>query len=74
MYAVSSVQPIDRVLSDATTPGQSGTGIDSNDEYSTFPKDLALWNYTIRLFSVTSRTLEKRLVYSTAQADWAIKL
>ena len=30
-YAVSSIYPIDRALSGATTPGQSGPGSDGNE-------------------------------------------
>ena len=71
-YAVRSIQPIDRALSGATTPSQSGPGSDGVQQY---------WNLIIRLFSVISRILieggaypsaEKQSVYSTAPADWSI--
>ena len=53
----SSIWPIDRTLSGATTPRQSGPESDGNDGYSTFSKLQHYWNFTIRLFNVISRTL-----------------
>ena len=44
----SSIWPIDRTLSGATTPGQSGPGSDGNEGVLCIPQ---------RLFSVLSRTL-----------------
>ena len=38
----SSIWPIDRTLSGATTPDQSGPGSDGNEGYSAFPKAPAL--------------------------------
>ena len=52
----SSIWPINRSLSGATTPGQSGSRSDSDDGIH-FPKIQHYWNLTIRLFSVISRTL-----------------
>ena len=34
----TSIWPIDRTLSSASTPSQSGPGSDDNEEYSAFPK------------------------------------
>ena len=54
----TSIWPIDRTLSGATTTGQSGLGIDG-DEWGTLhsPKLLHYWSHTIRLLSVKSRTV-----------------
>ena len=76
----SSIWPIDRTLSGATPPDQSGP---RSVGYSAFPKTPHYWNLTIRLFNVLSRTLvdwrsypsvEMQLVYSTAPAYWAEKV
>ena len=54
----SSIWPIDRTLSSASTPGQSGPRSDSNEGVLHIPKKLQhCWNLTIRLFSVISTTL-----------------
>ena len=47
----SSIWPIDKTLSGATTPGQSGYGSDDNEAILRIPQ------ITIRLFSVVSKTL-----------------
>ena len=52
-----SVLPIDRTLSGSTTPGQRSLGAMAMKGYSAFPKAPALPDLTMRLFSVTSRTL-----------------
>ena len=58
MYAVSSIQPIDRALSGATTQGQSGHGSNGNEGVLRIPQGPSIyWDLTIRLFSVISRTL-----------------
>ena len=75
----SSIWPIDRTLSSATTAGQSGPGSDGNEEVLRIPQSEHYWNLTIRLFSVIYRTfmrgvlppVEVQSVYSTAPADWA---
>ena len=77
---VSSIWRIDRTLSGATTLGQSGPGRDGNDNLHS-PKLQHNWNLNIRLICVISRTLvevsltplQRRMVYSTAPADWATK-
>ena len=74
---------MDRVLSGATTLGQSWPGSNDNEGVLRIPqKPQHYWNLTIRLFSVIYRTLigggrsypvaEVQSVYSTAPADWAI--
>ena len=58
IYDWRFIEPIDRVLSGATTLGLSGPG--SNLQWRSalhFPKLQHHWNLTIRLFSVISRTL-----------------
>ena len=76
----SSIWPIDKNLSGFTAPGQSGPGSDGNERGTPHsPKLQDFWSLTIRLFSVTSRTLigefylpaEMQLVCSTIQTDWA---
>ena len=41
-YAVSSIQPIDRALSGATTPGQSGPGSDGNEGVLHIPQSSSI--------------------------------
>ena len=50
----SSSWSIDRTLSSATTPGQSGPGSDGNEGILHIQLD---WNFTIRLFSVIFRII-----------------
>ena len=79
----SSIWPIDRTQSSATTLGQSGPGSNGNKGVLHIPPKLQhYWNLTIRLFNVIPRQLlgrfypsaEKQSVYSTAPADWATVL
>ena len=54
---ISSIWPIDRILSGATTPGQSGLGRNGNERVPHIPQALQrYWSLTIGLFSVISRT------------------
>ena len=54
----SSICPIDRAVSGATTPNLCRPGSDGNEEvFCTPPERQHYWNLTIRLFSVISRTL-----------------
>ena len=78
----SSFCPRDRILSGATTPGQSGPGSNGNEKVLCPPLQ-HYWSLAIRLFSVISRTLvwggdypsaEMQSVYSTVPADWAVSL
>ena len=77
----SSIWPIDRTLSGATTPGQSGPGNDGNEEVLCIPQNSSITgtspsesfvsypgNSLVRSF----RPSEMQSVYSTAQVDWAI--
>ena len=78
----SSIRPIDRTLSGATTLGQSGPGSDGNERvlrisqsYSitgTSPSD-CLVSYPGRSLGESYPSAEKQVVYSTAPADWAIE-
>ena len=66
----SSIQPIDRTLSGASTLGLSGPGSDGNEEVLHIPQS---WNLTIRLFSATSRTLVGGGVLTLLQrCSWCI--
>ena len=76
----SSIWPIDRAPSSATTSGQSGPGSDGNER--AFPKALALLEPYRQTVYCHIRTLvvgrtypsaEKQSVYSTHQADWAME-
>ena len=79
----SSIWPIDRTLSDITTPGQSWPGSDGNEWYSAFPKTPALLEPPDRIvlchIQDTSSggwsysSAEMPSVYSTAPAEWANK-
>ena len=53
----SSIWPIDRILSGATTPSQSGPGSNGNEGVFHIPHSSTDWSLNIRLFSVISRTL-----------------
>ena len=54
----SSIWPIDRAFSCATTPSQSGHGSDCNEGVPPHsPKLQHYWSLTFRLFNVISRTL-----------------
>ena len=75
----SSMWPIDRTWSGATTPGQSGPGSNGNEEVLHIPQSSKTRASTSESF-VISRTLigvgfysyaKIQLVYSTAPADWA---
>ena len=54
----SSIWPIDRTLSGATTPSQSGLGNNGKKRASPHsPKPQRYWSLTIKLFNVPSRTV-----------------
>ena len=72
----SSIWPIDRNLSGAITPGQSGSGSVGNEEILHIPQHYR--SLTIRLFTVISRTfigwgsltpLQRCSLYSTAPTN-----
>ena len=71
----SSIWPIDKILSVATTPDQSGPGSDGNKGYSAFPQALELLEphhqivWTI-VCGGSYPSAEKQSVYSTTPADW----
>ena len=77
----SSIWPIDRILSDATTPGQSGLGSDGNEGVLRIPQRSSITRASPSdcLVSYLGHSLggylstEIKSVYSIAPADWAIK-
>ena len=80
----SIIWPIDRTLSGATTPGQSGPGSDGNKELlsiphcssitGTSPSDCSVSYPSYSLRGESYPFSEIQLVYSTARADWPIYL
>ena len=57
-YAVSSISSIDRALSGATIPDKSGPGSKRNKKVDCiYPKLQHHWSFTIRAYSVVSKTL-----------------
>ena len=78
----SSIWPIDRTLSSATTPGQSGPGSDGNEEVLHIPQSSrftgaspsdCLVSYPGHLGELYLFA-EMQSVYSTALADWALTI
>ena len=78
---LSSIWPIDRILSGATTPGQSGPGSDGNEGVLRIPQSSSftgtspsdcLVSYPGHSLVGSYSSAEVQLVYSTAPADWAI--
>ena len=66
----SFIWPIDRSLSGATTPGQSGPGNNGNETgIPHFPNLQHYWNFTIRWFHVISRTRVGRGLALCRDAD-----
>ena len=78
----SSIRPIDRALSSATTPGQSGPGGNGNEEVLLIPQISSITgsfslDYLVSyprhmLVGGFYSSAEIQSVYSTAPADWAI--
>ena len=73
----SCIWPIDWTLSGTTSPSQSGPGSNDNKEVVHIPQS---WSLTVRLFSViysghslgeSYLSIEMKLAYSAAPADWA---
>ena len=78
----SSIWPIDRTLSGATTPGQSQLGSDGNEGILRIPQSSSITEVSPSdcLVSYTGHSLEGsypcveiQSVYSTATANWAIQ-
>ena len=74
----NSIWPIDKTLSGATTPGQSGPG--SNEWVLCIPQSssiteaspsVCLVSYPRHLLGQSYLSAEMQLVYSAATADWA---
>ena len=75
----SSVCPLDRTLSGATTPGQSGLGRDGNEDVLHIPQSSSiigtspsgcLVSYPGHSLRGSYSSAEKQSVYSIAPADW----
>ena len=75
----SSIRPIDRTLSSAISPGQSGPGSDSNEEVLDIPKNSSITEasqpdyllpYTGHMLVESYTSPEIQSVYSTTPADW----
>ena len=64
----SSIWPIDRTLSDTTTPGQSGPGSDGNKGVLCISQSSSIAG------ALPSDCLVSYLVYSTVPAEWANKI
>ena len=77
----SSIPPIDKTLSGATTPGYSVPRSNGSEGVLRIPPKHS-WKHTIRLFSVISRILivvsypseEMKSVYFTTPSDWDKKI
>ena len=78
-----SIWPIDRTLSGATTPGQSGPGSNGNEEVFRIPQSSSitgtspsdcLVSYPAHSLGKFYPSAEKQLVYSTPPTNWAIQL
>ena len=74
----SSIWPIDRTLSDATTLGHSGPGSDGNEGVLQIPQICSITEASTIIVSYPGHSLvesypsaEKQLVYSTAPAKLA---
>ena len=81
-WIVCSLWPIDRTLSGATTPHQSGPGSNGNEGVFCIPQSSSITRASLSdcLVSYTGHSMvefypsaEMQSVYSTAPADWAIK-
>ena len=78
----SSIRPIDRILSGATTPGQSGPGSDgiegvicipqSSSNTGTSPSDCLVSYQDTRWGGYPSAEVQS--MYSTVPADWAMHI
>ena len=76
----SSIWPIDRILSGATTPDQSGPESDGNKEVLRIPQGFSingtspsdcLVSYPEHSLGESFPSIETQSVYSTPPADWA---
>ena len=74
----SSISPVDRALTGATTPGQSGPGSDGDEEVLCIPQSFSitkasssdgLVSYPGHSFEESYPSAELQSMYSTAPAD-----
>ena len=79
----SFVWPIDRTLSGATNPGQSGHGSNGNEEVLHIPQSSSITgvspsdcfvSYLGHSLGVSYLSAEMQSVYSIAPADWAVEI
>ena len=70
----SSIQPIDRALSGATIPDQSGPGSNGNEGVRRIPQSPSITGTSLLccLVSYPGHSTEVQLGYSTAPANWAM--
>ena len=75
----SSIWPIDRTLSGATTLGQSGPGSDDNEGVLHIPQNSSITGTSpsdclvSHPENLSYSSAEMQSVYSTGPADWAVK-
>ena len=71
---MSSIQPIDRALSGATTLGQNGPGSNGNEGVCRIPQGPSITGTSPSdcLVSYPEHSAEAQSVYSTAPADWEL--
>ena len=60
-YAVSSIQPIDRALSGATTLGQSGPGSNGNEGVLCIPQGPSITGTSPKEREITMRKRERKI-------------
>ena len=80
LYTVYSIKPIDRTLSRATTPGQSGSGSNGNEGVLFIPQiskvgalqSDGLMSYLGHSLRGGYPSAEMQSAYSRAPGDWAL--
>ena len=71
-----SIRPIDKTLSGATTPGQSGPGNDGNERVHCIPQSTSITGASLSDYLMPYRLVGRgwgvmQLVYSIAPTNWA---
>ena len=69
-----SISLLDKTLSCATTPGQSGPGNDGNKRVFCIPQSFRITGITTRLFNVRSRTVIEQEMQLYSSTDTATPL
>ena len=72
----SSIWPIDKTQSGATTPGHNGLGSDGNEGVLHISQSFSITGASPSdfLISLSGHSLRVQLVYFIAPADWAIDI